>query len=327
MKTALLCVLTAGLLCTAALAQSLVPGGQAIGIAMSTDGVVISSLAPVSTDEGEKDPAGEAGLKAGDIIVKLGGTEIGCAEDFVKAAQQLDGEKISVTYERASKLRQTNIVPAKSSDGSFRLGIILRDGVTGVGTLTFFDPATGVYGALGHGISDEETGSVLPLGDGSIYSTSISDIVPGAVGSPGRLNGCTDSQDCLGDIRINCALGIYGVGRFSAEDCVETGRIKVGPAVILSTVSGNETREYSVNIDRVFEDGGLVTCSLTVTDAELLSLSGGIVQGMSGSPIMQGGKLVGAVTHVFVNDPTRGYGISIQDMLDAAASDYLDPAA
>lgn len=311
-------MLIAALLCTAALAQQLVPGGQAIGISMSTDGVVISGFAPVSTQEGEKSPAEEAGLKAGDIIVKLGAVDISSAEDFVKAVQTLDGEKISVTYERGGKLRQTGVQPAESTDGSFRLGIWLRDGVTGVGTLTFYDPATGVYGALGHGISDAQTGCVLPLAQGSIYSTKIVAVVPGEVGRPGELSGCTDEQTSLGDIRVNCAQGIYGVGEFDSENCVETGRIKVGAATILSTVSGDEIREYSIEINRVFENDGLVTVALTVTDEELLGISGGIVQGMSGSPIMQDGKLVGAVTHVFVNDPGSGYGISIQDMLKAA---------
>lgn len=324
--TVILGVLAAGLLCTAALAQPLVPGGQAIGIGMSTKGVMITGFAPVSTEQGEKCPAEEAGLKTGDIIVRLGKTDIGCADDFIAAAQQLGSDELSVTVERGGKLRQLNITPAKHCDGSYKLGIWLRDGISGVGTLTFFDPATGVYGALGHGISDGESGAILPLDEGSIYSTEIVDIVPGKVGQPGELSGCTDRFTALGDIRVNCACGIYGKGDFDAENCVETGQIRVGPAVILSTVSGCQTREYSVEIKRVFENDGMVTVALTVTDDALLSASGGIVQGMSGSPILQEGKLVGAVTHVFVNDPTSGYGISIQDML-SAASQCVDNAA
>ncbi len=301
----------------AALAQSLVPGGKALGIRMTTDGVMVAGVSQVETENGAVSPASDAGIQKGDIITRLGGTEIDTAEDFKTAAGELDGEKISVTVDRQGKIKQFNLEPALANDGCWKLGLWLRDGVSGVGTLTFYDPQTGVYGALGHSISDSDTGAVLPLGDGSIYDAEIVGIVPGEVGTPGALNGDTDEAAFLGDIRINCGCGIFGTADFEG-DALETGEIKTGKATIYCTLSGDEISEYEIEIKKVYETSDFTTVMLTVTDPELLEQTGGIVQGMSGSPIIQEGKLVGAVTHVFINDPASGYGISIQDMLSMA---------
>lgn len=304
----------------AALADSLVPGGQALGIKMETAGVIVSELQSVSTADGEKSPAADAGLMQGDIIVKLGKSEIKCAQDFISAATALSGNKTTVTVSRDGKLKQFNLTPALCDDGSYKLGLMLRDGVSGVGTLTFYDPETGVYGALGHSISDASSGRVLPLSGGSIMSAEIKSVIPGQAGTPGELNGDTEESSVLGDIRVNCVCGIFGIADLSEENAVETGALKTGKASIYCTVSGNEVKEYSISVDRVSETDGYTVAKLHVTDPELLSLTGGIVQGMSGSPIIQDGHLVGAVTHVFVNDPAGGYGISIQDMIKAAES-------
>lgn len=305
-------------LSTAAFARTLVPGGNALGIRMTTDGVVIAGVAELESGGKTCSPASDAGLKAGDIIKKLGSRDVSTAQDLKAALEELDGSKTSVTIERAGKTKQLNITPAQTADGGWKLGLLLRDGISGIGTLTFYDPETGVYGALGHSISDESTGSALPLGEGDIYKAQIVGIVPGKAGEPGQLDGETDFTGIIGDIRKNCGCGIFGVARLDGET-LETGEMKVGRASILCTVSGEGVREYSVEITKLMhgsEYGGAV---LTVTDPELLELTGGIVQGMSGSPIIQNGRLVGAVTHVLVNDPTTGYGISIENMLDAAA--------
>lgn len=303
----------------AALAESLVPGGQALGIKMETDGVIIAELVSVNTAEGEKSPAAEAGLQKGDIIVKLGKTDIETAEDFIAAASALNDKQTTVTVLREGKLRQLNISPVLCSDGSYKLGLMLRDGISGIGTLTFFDPETGLYGALGHSISDAESGAVLPLHDGSIMSAEITSIIPGQAGTPGEIGGVPDESAVLGDIRENCGCGIFGIADFSADNEMELGKIEEGKAEIHCTVSGTDIKTFAISIDKVSNVDGCTTAKLHVTDPELLSLTGGIVQGMSGSPIIQSGKLVGAVTHVFVNDPTGGYGISIQDMLSAAS--------
>ncbi len=307
-------------LCASAYAAALVPGGSAVGIRMTTDGLVVAGISEVETQDGRLSPAAEAGLKKGDVITRLGGSEISTAQELQAALNALDGGETTVTVERGGKARQLNITPAKDESGVWRLGLQLRDGVSGVGTLTFYDPATGVYGALGHSVSDEATGEALPLGDGGIYRAEIVGIVPGEAGAPGQLDGKTDAAAYLGDIRINCGCGIFGTADFDGQT-IETGQIETGAALIRCTLSGEDTREYGIEIKKVYASAEGTTVMLTVTDPELLAQTGGIVQGMSGSPIIQNGRLVGAVTHVFVNDPTSGYGISIHDMLKSLEAD------
>lgn len=313
----IMAAITATVLCfmlsAAALAESLVPGGGAVGIRMTTDGVVVAGISEVETSSGKRSPAADAGLKKGDVITRLGGREIATAQDFKAALSALDGSKTTVTFERGGKQKQLNITPAQGTDGAWKLGLWLRDGISGVGTLTFYDPATGVYGALGHCISGDD-GEALPLGDGGIYGAEIVGIVQGTVGAPGQLDGKTDAAAFLGDIRINCGCGIFGTADFDGET-METGEFETGPATIRCTLEGSQTREYGIEIKKVYSSSEGTTVMLTVTDPELIALTGGIVQGMSGSPIIQNGRLVGAVTHVFVNDPTSGYGVSIEDML------------
>lgn len=316
----IMAAITATVLCfmlsAAALAESLVPGGGAVGIRMTTDGVVVAGISEVETSSGKRSPAADAGLKKGDVITRLGGSEIATAQDFKAALSALDGSKTTVTFERGGKQKQLNITPAQGTDGAWKLGLWLRDGISGVGTLTFYDPATGVYGALGHCISSDD-GEALPLGDGGIYGAEIVGIVQGTVGAPGQLDGKTDAAAFLGDIRINCGCGIFGTADFDGET-METGEFETGPATIRCTLEGSQTREYGIEIKKVYSSSEGTTVMLTVTDPELIALTGGIVQGMSGSPIIQNGRLVGAVTHVFVNDPTSGYGVSIEDMLRVA---------
>ena len=316
----IMAAITATVLCfmlsAAALAESLVPGGGAVGIRMTTDGVVFAGISEVETSSGKRSPAADAGLKKGDVITRLGGSEIATAQDFKAALSALDGSKTTVTFERGGKQKQLNITPAQGTDGAWKLGLWLRDGISGVGTLTFYDPATGVYGALGHCISGDD-GEALPLGDGGIYGAEIVGIVQGTVGAPGQLDGKTDAAAFLGDIRINCGCGIFGTADFDGET-METGEFETGPATIRCTLEGSQTREYGIEIKKVYSSSEGTTVMLTVTDPELIALTGGIVQGMSGSPIIQNGRLVGAVTHVFVNDPTSGYGVSIEDMLRVA---------
>ena len=313
----IMAAITATVLCfmlsAAALAESLVPGGGAVGIRMTTDGVVVAGISEVETSSGKRSPAADAGLKKGDVITRLGGSEIATAQDFKAALSALDGSKTTVTFERGGKQKQLNITPAQGTDGAWKLGLWLRDGISGVGTLTFYDPATGVYGALGHCISGDD-GEALPLGDGGIYGAEIVGIVQGTVGAPGQLDGKTDAAAFLGDLRIHCGCGIFGTADFDGET-METGEFETGPATIRCTLEGSQTREYGIEIKKVYSSSEGTTVMLTVTDPELIALTGGIVQGMSGSPIIQNGRLVGAVTHVFVNDPTSGYGVSIEDML------------
>ena len=317
--TVLLCFALSSVMSTAAFAMELVVGGQAVGIQLSTDGVMVAGLAAIETAEGKKSPAADAGFHEGDIIIKIGERKVSCAADFIDAVAALNGKSAPVTAVRNGKTVEMTVQPVLSMENQWMLGMWLRDGISGIGTLTFCDPSTGIYGALGHSVNDEDTGAILPLGDGSISSAEIVGVIPGSQGTPGELNGCADTSQILGSVEKNTEKGIYGQTYVSMGGrIVETGRICTGTATIVSTIKGSEPSEYAVEINRVYSEGGCTRVMLTVTDPELCAATGGIVQGMSGSPILQNGCLVGAVTHVFVNDPTRGYGISIQDMLETA---------
>jgi stage IV sporulation protein B len=314
----LILALSAAVLPASAAAQELMAGGRAIGIRMNTDGVVVAGSAPVETASGQVTPALDAGLRTGDVIVKLAGADVHTAEDFVKAASGMKGGAVAMKVMRNGEAKELSITPAKDADGALKLGLWLRDGIAGVGTLTFYDPATGVYGALGHGITDSDTGALLPLGSGVLTKASIVGIVKGENGTPGQLSGCTDEKSICGSIVLNTDYGIFGIlepGSDVPGSAMECGGMKPGPATILTTLSGSAPGEYSIEINRVYHDQSGERVMITVTDQALIDAAGGIVQGMSGSPIIQDGKLVGAVTHVFVNDPTRGYGLSIADMI------------
>lgn len=302
-------------------AASLVPLGRAVGIQMTTAGMLVADLAEVDTPGGKATPAKDAGLLPGDVICRIDGRDIASSADFL-AAMDAAGDIMSVTVLRGGAEVTATVTPAVTADGTRQLGLWLRDGVTGVGTLTYYDPATGRYGALGHGISDEASGVLMPLRDGSVLSAVIADARPGGHGTAGELVGSFDPGNRIGAIERNCIFGIFGTLDAPPDgDAVETASadaVKTGGATILSTVAGEDVRAYTVDISRVYHDGGCTRFLITVTDPDLLAATGGIVQGMSGSPILQNGRLVGAVTHVLVNDPTRGYGIFAQTMLKQA---------
>ena len=293
MPLALLALL---LLALPARAAELIPMGQAIGIEAKTEGLLITGFADLETPEGTVSPAKDAGLKEGDVIRSVAGRDVRTPEDLAAA---LRGE-----------------------DGKLQLGLWLRDGVTGIGTVTWCDPATGAYGALGHGITDEESGKLLPIESGEIVRADISGARQGADGEAGELMGSVDGAEMLGSVEENSVFGIFGaLTEIPALGTVETAaddEVHTGDAIIRATVAGQETRDYAATIDRVYREQDCTRYLLTVTDENLLNATGGIVQGMSGSPILQDGKLVGAVTHVLLNDPTRGYGLSIETMMNAA---------
>ena len=310
----------------AAFAQELELGGQVVGIQISTDGVLVAGTGAVETAAGSVSPAEEAGVHRGDVIVEVAGQKVGSAGELIAAVEALDGERAELRILRGGRPLLLTVQPVQSAEKQWMLGMWLRDGISGIGTLTFCDPATGLYGALGHSISDTDSGAMLPMSEGSITGAEVVSVKPGAAGSPGELNGCADLGQVLGSIERNTEHGIYGhMNRPGGGRLVETGEIRTGPATILSTVDGGQTKEYAVRVSRIYRDSDGEHVMLSVTDPELCARTGGIVQGMSGSPILQDGRLVGAVTHVFLSDPRRGYGISIQDMLDDAG--MLDEAA
>jgi len=325
-------VLMLGTLQATAFAGDLVPVGRAVGINVTIDGVMVAGVNEVETDGGRISPAGQAGVLPGDFIVKLGSEPVHCLKDFSSIAQTLEDDPVSITVIRQEKQTQLTICPVLNTQGRYQMGLLLRDGITGIGTITYYDPDTGAYGALGHGINDVDTGALIPLSAGEIYDADIVGVVKGQPGTPGELTGVFEGGAACGQVEGNTVYGIFGqydgapAGCGDAIPCAECGEAQPGKATILSTVNGDEVREYAIQIDRVFQENGEERFSITVTDAALLETTGGIVQGMSGSPILQDGKLIGAVTHVLTNDPTKGYGLGIQSMLNAA-SETLDEAA
>ena len=305
------------LLPCAAWAEELIVGGQAVGIEISADGVIVSGFCEVQTEDGAVCPAREAGFAVGDLIVGMDGAPIRSAEDLIAAAARLGGSEGEVEVRRGETTQRLHVRPALSETRQWLLGLWLRDGVSGIGTITFVEPSSGLFGALGHSVNDESSGRSVPLREGWISAAEIVSISPGVPGTPGEL--CGASAEKIGSVERNTPAGIFGhVSAVQGGRLLRTGDIRTGRASIVSTLAGREAKEYAVEIDRVYSEDGATHALLTVTDAALSSGAGGIVQGMSGSPIIQDGSIVGAVTHVFVNDPRRGFAIGIYDMLDAA---------
>ena len=298
-------------------ARLLVPVGRVIGLQLQNDTLTVAAY-----DDACGEAARSAGLKIGDQIINIDGQPVSCAED-VREALYGAGAEVEVTVRRGSKLSRLTLTPRQTEDGP-RMGIYLRQGISGIGTVTFFDPETGLFGTLGHGVSDA-AGALLQMTRGSAYEAGIVSVKKGKAGEPGQLKGAAESPEVFGTLLRNTPQGVFGTTRYGWEgQVIPTDRYEEllpGPAVVRCQVEGESVREYSVEILKLYPetrtDGR--NFLMRITDEALLSRTGGIVQGMSGSPIIQDGKLVGAVTHVLVNDPTRGYGIFIENMLDAAS--------
>ena len=314
MACAILCIL---LLTTAVLGKELIPGGQVVGLELSDNRVVVAGF---DEEQGEKSRI--AGLKSGDVIQKIDNTIITCAEDVRRALKCSDGT-VTLEISRDGQLRSLRIVPYITQDGP-RLGVYLRQGITGVGTVTWYDPEKNTFGTLGHGVNDGN-GNLLQMTGGYIYNARVMTVKKGKIGEPGQLIGAIRSPEPIGTLYRNTRQGVFGSGQVQREGepipVAASNEVKTGDAVIRSTVAGEVPREYSVKILKIYpksRNNGR-NLLLRITDPVLLETTGGIVQGMSGSPIIQNGKLIGAVTHVLVNQPDTGYGIFIENMLDAAA--------
>ena len=298
---------------SAAAAQMLIPVGRVVGLSLSEGSVTV-----VAFDEKLGSAARSAGLQIGDEIVSVDGVQVDCAADLHQALKHSDGTvRLSIIRDRQEK--QLDVKPAVSDAGP-RLGIYIREGISGIGTVTYYDPDTGSFGALGHGISNAR-GSIARMESGRIYAATVTSVKPGQAGKPGQLKGAVSAAQPIGQLRINCGMGVFGSCEAYSGEALPVGQARTGPAQILSNVHGDAVETFSVEIVRLYDREGETgrDMMLCVTDPELLETTGGIVAGMSGSPVLQDGCLVGAVTHVLVNDPTTGYGIFIENMLDAAA--------
>ena len=301
-KTAAILLLAFCLLCPAAAAEGepvLVPMGTAIGIRIETDGLLVIGVA----EDGGPSPAAEAGIREGDLLTHVGAVKVTTARELREALESCGGEA-AVRFVRDGKAHQTTVKPAFGEDGTPELGVWLRSGLSGIGTLTWVDPADGSFAALGHGVSDPDTGVLLPLKSGSVGAGTVETITRGSPGAPGELRGSLGLEAPCGSITRNAETGIYGFltgteAAFPALPVCPESEINCGEAAVWSDVSG-ERVQYKAKILRVYPDDSSRDLLIQITDERLLSLTGGIVQGMSGSPIVQDGRLVGAVTHVCV---------------------------
>ena len=308
-------VLSIYLCAVTAFARELIPVGQLIGLELSAGTVTVAAF-----DDGL--PAGrKSGLQIGDEIVAIDDTAIRCAEDVRKALRCSDGG-VDMVISREGRQETIHIQPEITSSGP-KLGVYLKQGITGIGTVTYYDPQTKQFAALGHGVNDGK-GNLLDMEQGNAYPAAIVSVQKGKAGAPGQLKGALSSSSVLGTLSGNKPQGVFGTAPqgFSGQpmEIAAAEEVRTGSATIRSTVSSDTPREYSVEILKIYpkDRADCRNLLIRITDPDLLEATGGIIQGMSGSPIIQDGKLIGAVTHVLVNDPTRGYGIFIENMLDAA---------
>lgn len=310
-----------------------IPGGQTIGVKVKSAGVLVVGHHQVVDDSGTRHSPGEsAGLKLGDLITAINGLPVNEVQRIGKICEEYGRTKrpLQITYKRGGQLNETVLNPVfDADDRAWRLGLYIRDSAAGVGTLTFYAPDQGVYGALGHVISDMDTQTPIEVGEGQILESSVMSINKSQTGEPGEKRAqFVKEGKVLGNIERNTQFGIFGKMNEEPEHSYNSKAlpvafaedVKEGPAQILTVVNGQKVERFDIQIVHVSKQSGPATKGMVIkiTDKRLINKTGGIVQGMSGSPIIQDGKVVGAVTHVFVNDPTSGYGCFIEWMLQDA---------
>jgi stage IV sporulation protein B len=300
-------------------------GGMPFGVKFFTEGVTVVGFNDIDTKNGSINPAARAGLRQKDVILTVNGTPLSGAADLNDRIEASQGTPLKLTCRRAGKEFEALLTPAWcDAEARYKTGIWVRDSGAGIGTVTFILPDTGAFAGLGHGICDAETGTLVPMKRGSVSNVTISAVVKGKAGDPGELKGYFNAGK-TGALLGNSACGVWGM--FTTLPSKDTptmqlglrDEIQEGDAYILCTLESNKIEKYDVRISNIRRESTGSKCyTVTVTDPDLIASTGGIVQGMSGSPIIQNGKLVGAVTHVLINDPTTGYGIFIENMLNAA---------
>ncbi len=301
---------------------TVVPIGKAIGMKLYTDGVLVVGLSEI---EGKK-PYENSGIKEGDRIIEINQNQIDTTEELMEEVNKSNGQNISIKYMRDEKTITTSIQPVKNSENQYKLGLWVRDAAAGVGTLTFYEPSSGMFGTLGHGILDIDTSDLIKIANGELVTTNILSITKGEKGQPGEIRGTIEAGYTIGQISKNTNFGVFGkitnlaqanISNLEAIELSSRDEIKTGKAQIICELENGKTQYYDIEIQKIFLNNNQNNKSMLikVTDQELIEKTGGIIQGMSGAPIIQNGKFVGAVTHVLVNDPTMGYGVFADIML------------
>ena len=292
-------------------------GGENIGIKINSSGILIVGTYEING----KNTALLSGIKNGDIITHVNDKKVNTINEMISIINSNDTDYVDITYKRKGEEYKTKL-PIVKENNIYKTGLYVKDSITGIGTLTYIDPDTKIFGALGHEISETNTGVVLKIKDGSIYNSTVTSIDRSEVGEPGSKNATLDLTKQIGNIKENTNKGIFGeyeqlIDNKKLYKVAKASDIKLGSAKILTVLNGNEVKEYSINIIKLNNNNqDIKNIVFEITDSELINSTGGVVQGMSGSPIIQGEYIIGAVTHVVVENPTKGYGILIENMLE-----------
>lgn len=298
-----------------------IPLGNAIGLKLYTNGVLVVGMSEIENIFNKKDkPYEDTGIQEGDMIVSINQNEVTCTADLIENVNKSEGNTLAIEYVRDGEIYTTNIRPSQTSTDEYKLGLWVRDTAAGIGTISFYEPSTGLFAALGHGILDIDTQELISIAKGEAVTANIISIKKGEKGEAGEIKGTVANQQTIGEVYKNTNIGIYGTLKnrtalnISSQNEMEVAlrsEIKEGPAKIICSLENNKKEEYDIVIEKIYENNNQNNKSMEirVTDKELIEKTGGIIQGMSGSPIIQDGKFVGAVTHVLLSEPTRGYAV------------------
>ena len=300
---------------------TVIPVGNIAGVKLYTNGVLVVGMSEIEGEDSKTyKPYEHTGIEEGDTIVKINDNLISSTDDLIEKVNMSKGEKVEIEYIHDEETKECSITPVKTSKEEYKLGLWVRDSAAGVGTVTFYEPSTQSFGALGHGITDIDTGDLLNIASGEFVTAKVLNIKKGENGNPGKIQGTVEEQDTIGDITKNTEFGIYGKIQDLSSLNIDTSKemevalreeIQTGKATILCSLDNQTVKEYEIEITKIYRDNNYNNKSMEikVTDEELIEKTGGIIQGMSGSPIIQNGKFIGAVTHVLVNSSTEGYAI------------------
>ena len=300
---------------------TVIPVGNIAGVKLYTNGVLVVGMSEIEGEDNKTyKPYENTGIEEGDTIVKINDNLVNSTDELIEKVNMSNGEKVEIEYIHEEETKECSITPVKTNEEEYKLGLWVRDSAAGVGTVTFYEPTTQSFGALGHGITDIDTGDLLNIASGEFVTAEILNIKKGEDGNPGKIQGSVEEQETIGEITKNTEFGIYGKIQDLSSLNIDTSKemevamrdeIELGKATILCSLDNQTVKEYEIEITKIYKDNHYNNKSMEikVTDEELIEKTGGIIQGMSGSPIIQNGKFIGAVTHVLVNSSTEGYAI------------------
>ena len=306
---------------------TVIPVGSIAGVKLYTSGVLVVGMSEIEGIDNKKyRPYENSGIKEGDTITQINNISIDSTDELIEVVNQAQGNPVKIRYIQDDETKECSIEPVKTTNSEYKLGLWVRDSAAGVGTVTFYEPTTKTFGALGHGITDIDTGELINIASGEFITTRILNITKGESGNPGKIQGTIENQSNIGKIYKNTQFGIYGIVDNLSSLNIDTSKqmevalrdeIKIGKATILCSLDNQNVQEYEIEIEKIYKENNYDNKSMKIkiTDDRLLEKTGGIIQGMSGSPIIQNGKFVGAITHVLVNNPEEGYAVFADMML------------